>query len=138
MAFYRLIDHTADIGIRVEGRDPRTLFVNAGRALFDLLTAPSTLAGAQRGRLQVTGDDWPDLMANWLRELLYLWTGEEKLVKRITIEHIDEHALTATVAYDRFRPGRHVIKTEIKAVTYHQLQVQRSSSGWAAQVIFDI
>ena len=35
---YKTFDHTADLGIEVYGKDQRELFVNAGRALFDLIT----------------------------------------------------------------------------------------------------
>jgi SHS2 domain-containing protein len=34
--------------------------------------------------------------------------------------------------------GRHEILREIKAVTYHQISVERKDGGWEAQIIFDI
>ena len=88
--------------------------------------------------MEVSGEDWADLMINWLREILYLWNGKERLVKSADITSLSETRLTAQVPFDPYDPDRHVIKTEIKAVTYHQIQVKRTPSGWTARIIFDI
>lgn len=135
---YRLIDHTADFGIHVFGSDPGDLFKNAAGALFDQLTDVNVLKGNNEKRLTITGGDWPDLMVNWLRELLYLWTGRDMLVKRVAIHEITADRLSATVLYDFFERERHVIKEEIKAVTYHQIQVTEGPGGWEAKIIFDV
>jgi SHS2 domain-containing protein len=135
---YSLIDHTADFGIHVYGLDSKELFANAAWALFDLITEMDQLSGLDSCRIEVSGDDWCDLMVNWLREVLYLWNGKELLVKKVQILSLSETALTATLECDSFNPDRHVIKTEIKAVTYHQIQVTSSLHGWEAKIIFDI
>jgi len=135
---YNLIDHTSDFGIHVYGLDSKELFANAAWALFDVITEIDQLAGLDSCQIEVSGDDWSDLMVNWLREVLYLWNGKELLVKKVRILSLSETDLTATLECDPFNPDRHVIKTEIKAVTYHQIQVNRSPSGWEARIIFDI
>jgi SHS2 domain-containing protein len=135
---YKWIDHTADFGLHIFGKDPGDLFANAALALFDLVAEMRRVTGENQKKITVTGSDWPDLMVNWLRELLYLWTGSELLVKAATIQKISAHEIHATLYYDRYDSDRHVIKTEIKAVTYHQIQVTSSRQGWEAQVIFDV
>jgi len=135
---YNLIDHTADFGIHVYGSDSKELFANAAWAVFDLITEMDQLTGLDSCDIEVSGDDWPDLMVNWLREVLYLWNGKELLVKKARILSLSETELTATLECDPFNPDRHVIKTEIKAVTYHQIQVNSSPSGWESRIIFDV
>jgi len=135
---YKLIDHTADFGIHVLGSDSIELFTNAAHALFDLITEIDTLKGLDKKTIRVTGEDRPDLMVNWLRELLYLWNGKEKLVKTVHILSLTEYALSANVMTDSYDPDHHIIKTEIKAVTYHQIQVSSGPSGWEAKIIFDV
>jgi SHS2 domain-containing protein len=135
---YKLTDHTADFGIHVYGLDSKELFANAAWAVFDLITEMDQLTGLDSCDIEVSGDDWPDLMINWLREVLYLWNGKELLVKKARILSLSETELSATLEYDPFNPDRHVIKTEIKAVTYHQIQVNSSPAGWEARIIFDI
>ena len=135
---YRLIDHTADFGIHVFGTDPAELFANAAFATFDMLTEIDSLESLKTTNLRVTGDDWPDLMVNWLRELLYFWNGKELLVKKTQILALSENELSANIELDSFDPDRHEIKIEIKAVTYHQIQVNSGPEGWEAKVIFDV
>ena len=135
---YRLIDHTADLGIHVFGSDPETLFAGAAIAMVEQITDLGTLNGSNKSEIRVAGSDWADLMVNWLSEVLFLWAGREMLVKSIHIVTISEYALTATANVDIYDPGRHIIKKEIKAVTYHQIQVYEGPEDWEAKIIFDI
>jgi SHS2 domain-containing protein len=135
---YHLIDHTADFGIHVSGTHSKDLFANAAQALFDVITDIDSLTGRDSCLVEVSGEDWSDLMVNWLREILYLWNGEERLVKSVNITALSANKLSAQVVFDPYDPDRHTVKTEIKAVTYHQIQVKRTHSGWTAKIIFDI
>ena len=82
---YELIDHTADFGIQVFGSDSQELFTNAALALFDVITETDVLTGRDSFKITASGEDWSDLMINWLREILYLWNGREMLVKSLQI-----------------------------------------------------
>lgn len=135
---YTLIDHTADYGIEVFGKDIKSLFENAGLALFDLISDTELLEAKNEFRIQVSGSDFPDLMVNWLREILYFWTGMEMLGKDIELTEITEFNLTALVRLDNFDQERHFINHEIKAVTYHKIDVRSIPDGWKATVIFDV
>jgi len=135
---YRLIDHTADFGIHVFGSDLKDLFSNAALAMFDQITIVKDLQPGKELKIHLTGSDWPDLMINWLRELLYLWTGKELLVKHVDIQTLSEYNLTATLKIDPYKPDYHVITNDIKAVTYHQIQVNQVAKGWESRIIFDV
>ena len=135
---YELIDHTADFGIRVFGADKARLFENTALAMVDNLTDTRLLKASRVVSISVSGQDWPDLMVNWLREILYLWTGEALLVKSVVVTAISEFSVSASVAVDPYDPDIHVMKNDIKAVTYHQIRVDAGPSGWEAAVIFDV
>ena len=135
---YKLLDHTADLRIRVMGCDPADLFVNAGMALFDLIAGPLSSNVEKWIPLTVAADDHADLMVNFLRELLYLWTGEDKLVTMIHVDTISQTGVEARIAFVDFHPGVHIIGHEIKAVTYHQIEVNRTDAGWQATIVLDI
>ncbi len=89
-------------------------------------------------QLVIEGFDWPDLMVNWLRELLFLWSGNEWLMKRALINTLSPNRLSAVLKLDVYSAKRHVIKNEIKAITYHELQVKQTVAGWQAQFICDV
>ena len=135
---YELIDHTADFGIRVSASNAKNLFHNAAMALMDQLLEADTSIQQQTRQIRIEGNDWPDLMVNWLREILFLWVGEELLVRSVQIEALTDSKLSAQVKTEMFSPQHHVIKTEIKAVTYHQIQVADLDHQWEATIIFDI
>ena len=135
---YQLIDHTADFGVRVFGVDLNRLYENAAHAMFDLITDLQAVIGAKQQTIHVTGEDRPDLMINWLRELLYFWTVKEMLIKSAQIDSISEFALSGIVTFDPYDPERHSIKEEIKGVTYHQIDVKWESTGWESTIIFDV
>jgi len=135
---YELIDHTADIGIRVWGENQKALFANAGQALFDLITDKKVVEAKNTEQVKVTGTDIIDLMVNWLRELLFLWTGKERLVHSVYIESLSDTEIIGRVMVEPFDSNRHVIRQELKAVTYHQAEVKPVSDGWVAEVIFDV
>jgi SHS2 domain-containing protein len=135
---YRLLDHTADLRLEIFGVDGGDLFVQAALALTDLITDPRSVRPLDRRTIAVTGTDWADLMVNWLRELLYLWSGEERLVGAVELAALEQTRLQAQVDVDRFDPRIHTIRNEIKAVTYHQIEAGPFQAGWRARVVFDI
>lgn len=135
---YRLVDHTADLGLEVCGQDPAALFLNAAFAMFDQIWEGPKLKPQKRMPLSVEGADRPDLMINWLRELLFLFNGQNLLLDTLKIETITPTALTAGLTLFPFDAKQHRLKTEIKAVTYHQVEVVRIKNGWRTRIIFDL
>ena len=135
---YRIIDHTADFGLEIFAPDLKTLFADAAHAMFEQIVDIKNLKGLNEYHVHVKGIDWPDLMVNWLREVLYLWAGAEKLVKNTQILSLSEYELFSKITGDDYEPDCHIIKNEIKAVTYHQIKVQKIQDGWMSQIIFDV
>lgn len=135
---YQLLDHTADLRIRVTGADPADLFKNAGLALFDVIARTGRLEPQAVIEVNVNGADRADLMVNFLRELLYLWTGKQQWVNTIDILKISETTVFARVSTVFRQPDRHRIRHEIKAVTYHQIDVSQTNAGWLTTVVFDV
>jgi SHS2 domain-containing protein len=138
MTTYRLFDHTADLGIEVLGGTIEELYAGAALALFDLLTDTEAVRVTQVRTIAIEGDDPADLLVNFLRELLSVWTGEGFLGRECTIREVTPRRLTALLGGEPFDPARHRIKKEIKAVTYHQPSVRRTAETWVGRVVFDV
>jgi SHS2 domain-containing protein len=135
---YYLIDHTADISIRVVSPDLKTLFEEAAYAMISQITDTDALDAEAKKTIRVKGDDLPDLMVNWLREVLFLWTGMEMLMKYAEVMLLSEKELTAELRLESYNTQKHSINNEIKAVTYHQIDVRHESEGWETTIIFDV
>ena len=135
---YELIDHTADLGIVVTAEGIAGLFESAAHAMFDQILDRALLQGVTKETVTIAGIDKEDLMINWLRELLYFWTGRERLVKQVQVEQVDDTQITAGIWHDPFDPSTHEILSDIKAVTYHGINVQQTNGAWTATIIFDV
>jgi len=134
---FEFIDHTADAGIRVEAPTLEDLFETAGLAFTELVTSADSVDCRVERRFKLEEDDMETLLVSWLQELLYLLDTEDLVFARFQVR-IHDFSLEATAWGDVFDPNIHTMKTEIKAVTYHQLEVTKNDQGWQAQVIFDI
>jgi len=135
---YQIIDHTADLGIIVEGTDEKNLFIRAAQAMIDLMVKSNITTKTVIKDISLQGEDFPDLMVKWLGEILYLFHGEKLLVHSIKITSISPIMLISTLTLSRFEPEYHQVKREIKAVTYHQIFVDNVNDRWQARIIFDI
>lgn len=135
---FMLLDHTADLGIIVRGSDIRDLFEKAGLALIQIMINPGLDRANKSIRLSLEGNDPAELMVNWLGEILYLFDGEKEIVTSIIINSISPAYIDATLKTVSFDPELHDIICEIKAVTYHQIEVAKKDDYWEARVIFDL
>jgi SHS2 domain-containing protein len=138
MKKYKLLNHTADIGIEVWGKTKKELFENAVEAMFDLIV---DLTGINNVNVKVVtpkGADAEDLLVNFLREALYLFNGEKWIIKQCKLLELKAGQIVAQLQGELYNSQKHLLKKEIKAVTYHGLSVRKTKQGWMAKVIFDV
>ena len=135
---YKLLDHTADLGIEVTGDTVTHLYENAGKALMHLMISGKPAGNTGTRKISLRGQDHPDLMVRWLGELLYLFEGDHLIPTTTVIHKLTPDHLEASVETVPFDPGSVEINYEIKAVTYHQIDVSRKAGRWVARIIFDI
>lgn len=137
---YEVIDHTADVGFRVQGSSLAGLFVNAAEALFDItISSKRPFIPAIDVPIMIEAPSVDQLLVRWLQELLYIYEMRHLILKNFWIDEIDERHLIGSAKGSKFDSIRHSQKLSIKAVTYHQLEVVKDESGrWHAKVIFDI
>lgn len=138
MKKYEPFDHTADLGIRIFGRTYEEVMTNAAYALFDLLTDLSRVQETFSHSLRVEAAEREELLVCWLSELLFLFESRGYLFKRFQFSHLDQRSLRAVAYGEFFTSARHEIKTEIKAVTYHQVALRESGGTWEGRIIFDV
>ncbi len=138
MKRFEILDHTADIGLVVYGEDLKDLFENAGKGFFHIITDLRRVREQEERKIELKGESLERLMVDWLNELLYHHEVENLLFKGFHVDSVGENGLQATVKGEPFREGIHVIRTGVKAVTYHQIYVKRDGGGWKAQIIIDI
>jgi protein archease len=128
------VEHTADWAIRVRGATLPELFVNAAIGMYSLVTDPSSVTLTIECAIEVKGVDAEALLVNWLNELIYHTEMDSEVFGEFRIESFEPTHLRATV-----RAGRGLeLKKQIKAVTFHNLQIVPTSSGYEVTIVFDV
>jgi len=135
---YRVIDHTADLTVYFYGRSPEEVFINAGKVMFELMLDGRPNGKQEERLLEITGVDREDVLVQWLSELLFLYESRNQALSGAEIESLSSTGLRARLKLVSFDPAIVGVKTEIKAVTYHQAEFRPSKSGWQARVTFDL
>lgn len=138
MKTYELIDHTADVGVKAYGKNLSEAFQNIAKGMFDIITDSSEIESVGQYDLELEAPDLEQLLVDWLSELIYLNSAKNQVFGFFKVD-LDEKnkKLTARIFGDKFDISKHKIGAEIKAVTYHMLEV-RNKRPYHVQVLFDI
>jgi SHS2 domain-containing protein len=142
---YVELDHPADLFLEITGTDLPTLLENALFALYDQM---AVLAGFEaRRELTITVREAapPDALRALLAEALFRFETEGFVAVGAEVD-VDERGgarkdlqITARLWGENADKLRHTLSTEVKAVTYHRLEVARRPGGeWRATVLFDV
>jgi SHS2 domain-containing protein len=132
------LDHTADCGFIVQAGDLPELFARAAWGMFSIITDVKAVKSAQTEAIVVTAPDREALLVRWLSELNFLHATKHRLFSRFQILELSDQRLVAEAAGEDIAPARHVVYTEIKAVTFHGLRLEPAGAGWRAEIIFDL
>lgn len=138
MARCRMLDHTADLGIEVSADSVEELFAHTAVYIISLMVDLETINVTKTKVISANGVDRDDVWVNFFRELLYQINAGLFLFSECNIIQMDEHHVAAEIKGESFQPERHAMKTEIKAVTYHQAGVTNDEGVWRGTVIFDV
>lgn len=138
MKRYEQFPHTADIGVRVFGRDLKELFENAAFAMFDIIADLESISGDLLETFSLEADNNEELLVTWLDELLYTFYIKNLIFFKFEVTEIAGNHLKAT-AYGRpIGANRNRLKTEIKAATYSDLKIRKTDAGYEVEIIFDV
>lgn len=127
------IEHTADWALKVWAPDLGTLFAQAAEGMFWLMETELAPGPRIERAVDVDGSDDESRLVNFLAELLYLSEDEGTGFDRfeVTFREDQLHAVArgAPIA---------ARKKEIKAITYHNLAIHRSTDLFTVTIVFDV
>lgn len=137
MGEYRVVEHTADVGIYVIGGSVEEPFRQAALGLLDITGTWKPGPPDEVVTVEVSSHDLPGAFVDWLSEILYLQDARDSLITSIDVEDVGDSDARGRVGL-LTRGNVEVEGTPVKAITYHQLEVERTEEGWEAHVFFDI
>lgn len=132
---YEIIDHTADIVIRTSGNNMNQAFENAAYALFDTMCDASSVKPITIKKVECEAGDLEQLLVDWLSRLLFLCDVDDMLFSEFEVK-ITGTKLQARMKGEKLDADKHHLKTDIKAITYHMLEVDQNTNS--IQVLFDV
>lgn len=135
---FEIIEHTADIGIRAYGDTIEECFENAAKGMFAIITDNSKIDPIDEHKIELKSSNLEEMLVDWLSELLFLNSAYNLVFGNFEVK-IDENSmyLDGKAFGERYSREKHGYGTEIKAVTYHMLEVKKGKPC-RVQILFDI
>jgi protein archease len=135
---YRILDHTADVGLEATGVTLAEAFANAATGMYSIMVHLNRVSGRIRVPIVLEAEDAEALLTAWLLELLVMTEVEGLVFRRFDVREASPQHLTAIAYGEPLDPERHPKGAVVKAVTRHGLEVRTIEGGYRVRVILDI
>jgi len=135
---YELVDHTADLAIKVYGKDLEELLKNSSVAMMDLISNLETVKPEIKKQLVVTGQSPEQLLVNLLQEILYIHEVENLICSEAEVKVINKYEAQSNIYGEKIDLKRHVLLNDIKAVTFCDLNIKKEKNILTTRIVFDI
>lgn len=141
---YEFLDHTGDTAVEIRATDGEDLFRQAAAALLDILV--DQRRGAPVGvseslPVELEAEDGESLLIDFLNELIFLFDSRRYLCSTAEWQELrldPPSRLRGVLRGETFDERRHVSLTEVKAATFHEIEIERSGAGLKTTVVFDL
>ncbi len=138
---FNYFETTADLGVEAMGKSLEEAFKEGAKGLYNIMVDIDKVDKKEKIEFEVTGEDLEELLYNFLNELLF-YTDVEGIVFNdfdIKIERDDSgYRLKCTAYGEKIDKEKHNIKEEVKAVTYHKMEVKKENGKWKVRYIVDL
>ncbi len=139
MRWYRELPHMSDALMEAYGRTMGEAFANAARAMMSVMMDVRRVRGILEDRCEVEAADLQGLLYNWLECVLNKLQIDGNAFTRFSVD-LDESKLrlSARMKGERYDPSRHGMGREVKAVTYHMMEVGRRGDLYYVRFLLDL
>ena len=139
---YEFLDDavTSDVTFHAWADTLDELFVAAADATLNVMVRVlDSVRPIETRTASLEADGLDLLLRRFLDEQVY-WKDVDALLLRATRVTVDAAPprLHAVLAGERVDPARHQLVADVKAVTFHDLRVERTPTAWDAHVTLDV
>lgn len=141
---YEYLDHTADVQLHSWGDTLKESLEQIAMAMFGYMTDIETVEMKDEHEVEImmdVEDDILNIVFKWLDEWLFNFSAEPFFIARkvvITDFDLDKKYIKAVGYGETFSLGKHPQGTEVKAITYSNMQVHKDKPTNDIYVIIDI
>ena len=134
---YEELSHTADLRIKVYGNTIESLFKEGVYALYNIVFLEKPICqSSEYDDFFLESLDLDMLFHDFLDEILYITFVKKRKICQINL-HISANSLHCHYSYEPFDPTKEV-KKEVKAITYHNLHIQKNKNFYETEVVMDV
>ena len=127
----------ADIAFEAYGKTLNEVFENSAYAFFDMTCNPKTIKSKIKKVINVKAENEKDLLYNFLSELIFLKDAKQLIFNKVKVI-IKKNKLKATLFGDKIDYEKQELRNDIKAITFHQFNLEKTKNGYKSRVVVDI
>ncbi len=135
-------EHTADVIIRAYGRTLEETIANAAKAVFNIITNIEKVEPRECRRVEEKGMDLYQAILRWLESFLVLFDSEGLVFSDFRVDKIEktngEYVVAGVGCGEPFDPEKHESGTIVKAITYHEMKLEKTDGLWVLRFAVDI
>jgi SHS2 domain-containing protein len=138
---FEYLEHTADVKFKAYGNSLEEAFASAAEAMFNAMLDISAVSSKCEIAINLEAESLEDLLYDWLSELLYQFDANYIIFGKFEVSKIAEidgkFLIEARVFGEQIDLKKHKFHLQVKAVTFHDMQIKRSNNHWIIQVLLD-
>ncbi len=142
MKKYKILEDiaTADIAFESLGNNLNQLFENSALAVFDSSADIKKIKPKIKKEIKLDNKEIDNLLYDFLSEIVFLKDKDSIIFckSEVKINKEDKYRLKAILHGEKIDTKKHTLLADIKAVTLHLFNVEKTKDGWKARVILDI
>ena len=125
---YRYLEHMTDAFIEVTGSTLEEAFESAGISVVDTILDIKSVEEKIERKIEISADELNSLLYTWLEEMIILTITEGFAAKSFSVQITKngKYFLKARIRGEEIDFEKHHFKLEIKAPTYHLMEVKES------------
>jgi SHS2 domain-containing protein len=138
---YRFLDHMTDAVIEAYGTTLEEAFENAAKALCDTMIDLKTVRPQREIKFSAEGSDLYSLLFDWLDKVMLLLVADRIAMSQFSVnikQHDNSYLLEGSTRGEPLELDRHHYKVEIKAVTYHEMEIKQEKDMIIARFLLDL
>ena len=135
---YEVLDHTADVCLRVYGRSFEEILTNAACGMMDLITDREKVEPSESVQIEAEGKTREEILVHWLQEILYLHQVKKMFFHHFEVDRVTETQVTGKAFGEKIDFDKHEIGSDVKGISYHNLRLETLGDRLKVDIIFDL
>ena len=136
MKRYEILEHTADLRIKAQGKNLKELFSNMAYGLCEKMLGKDlgSLKSKDLRLIETHGNNLESVLVNFLNEIIFQADTNKEIYTDFQIEKLSDTHIKVTAKSTKVSEKR----LGVKAATFYQLEIKKKNKKFEATVTFDI